>query len=250
MLKKFHKVLGLSIGLIIIHLAITGIILMYPNTFKLYDTFLSNNYMLSLYNMNTRSEVFVSNDFADIGIVSNNIVISDYVLDMDISNVLGLAKNNKYIFAANSYTLLVIENDDYEYKIIKKLTFPFTLKNFVIDNNKDIKFLNNEGKYYSLDESFNFIVINKLARPIKILTLYSAQDEEADLYLNYIQGPGIQLLRFITDIHNGRFFGKIIMIIFSLSSLGAVFLAVTGTVMGLNMTFKRRIYKKKKKINK
>ena len=250
MLKKFHKVLGLSIGLIIIHLAITGIILMYPNTFKLYDTFLSNNYMLSLYNMNTRSEVFVSNDFADIGIVSNNIVISDYVLDMNMLNVLGLAINNKYIFAANPYTLLVIENDGYEYKIIKKLTFPFILKELVIDNNKEIKFLNNEGKYYSLDESFNFIVINKLARPIKILTLYSAQDQEADLYLNYIQGPGIQLLRFITDIHNGRFFGKIIMIIFSLSSLGAVFLAVTGTVMGLNMTFKRRIYKKKKKINK
>ena len=48
MLKKLHKIIGLSVCLIIIHLSITGIILMYPSTFKLQDTYFKNRYISTL----------------------------------------------------------------------------------------------------------------------------------------------------------------------------------------------------------
>ena len=57
MLKKLHKIIGLSVCLIIIHLSITGIILMYPSTFKLQDTYFKNRYISSLYDMYTVADV-------------------------------------------------------------------------------------------------------------------------------------------------------------------------------------------------
>jgi hypothetical protein len=35
------------------------------------------------------------------------------------------------------------------------------------------------------------------------------------------------------------------MIIFSISSLGVIFLAISGTLMSLNITLKRNLYKKR-----
>jgi len=83
-------------------------------------------------------------------------------------------------------------------------------------------------------------------QPLEELFLVPADKAVADLYLNYVQGPGIQLLRLITDIHNGRFFGKIIMILFTISGLAIIFLALSGTLISLNITLKRRVYSKKK----
>ena len=69
MLKKIHKIVGLSVALIVIHLAITGIILMYPGTFKLQNTFLTNNYVLSLYHMYQTTDVLHNKSYSNVGIV-------------------------------------------------------------------------------------------------------------------------------------------------------------------------------------
>jgi hypothetical protein len=247
MLKKIHKIVGLSVALIIIHLAITGILLMYPGAFKLQNTFISNNYVLSLYNMYQTTDVFHNKDYSNIGIVSKKVIIDDYVIDTGLEKVLNIAKYKKQIFINSYNNLLLINNKEYEPTIIKKIPFPFILKTMALNREKEINFIDDKSVIYYLNNDFNFVPMLNPKIPLERLFLINADRDTAELYLNYVQGPGIQLLRFITDIHNGRFFGRIVMTIFTVSSLAVIFLALSGTFMSFNISFKRQLYKKKKK---
>mgnify|MGYP000088341757 CR=1 FL=1 len=124
MLKKIHKVVGLSVSLIVIHLAITGIMLMYPNSFKLQDTFLSNNYILSLYDMSQTTDVRINKQYINLGIVSKKVIIDDYVIDTGLEVILSLAKYKKQVFISSDKNLLLISNEEYEPKIIKNISKP------------------------------------------------------------------------------------------------------------------------------
>ena len=246
MLKKFHKIIGLSVALIVIHLSITGIILMYPSTFKLQETYLSSNYILSLYNMKKTTDVKLHKLYNNIGVVSKKVIIDDFVIDTGLEFILSIAKDKKNIFISSDKHLLLVKNDEYEPKIIKKINLPFVMQGIYLNSKKEINFMDEQNTIFYLDEKNKFIPIGARQKPLEELLLINADKESADTYLNFIQGPGVHLLRFITDIHNGRFFGKIVMIIFSISSLGVIFLAISGTLMSLNITLKRNAYKKRK----
>ena len=247
MLKKIHKIVGLSVALIIIHLAITGIILMYPGAFKLQNTFLTNNYVLSLYHMYQTTDVLHNKSYSNVGIVSKKAIIDDYVIDTGLEKILNIAKYKKQIFISSYKNLLIINNEEYEPKIIKKIPFPFVFKTMALNREKLINFIDDKSVIYYLNSDFNFVQMQNPKTPLEELFLINADRETAELYLNYVQGPGIQLLRFITDIHNGRFFGRIVMTIFTVSSLAVIFLALSGTFISLNISFKRQLYMKKKK---
>ena len=150
------------------------------------------------------------------------------------------------MFISSDKNLLLISNEEYEPKIIKNISFPFVLKQMALNSNKEVNFIDEQSIIYSLNQDFKFVPVENPLQPLEELFLVPADKAVADLYLNYVQGPGIQLLRLITDIHNGRFFGKIIMIIFTISSLAIIFLALSGTLISLNITLKRRVYSKKK----
>ena len=93
MLKKLHKIIGLSVCIIVIHLSITGIILMYPSTFKLLDTYYTNSYLYNLYGMFKASDVKVleSNDI-DIGVIKSKLIVSDMVLETSNRDIIGILK--------------------------------------------------------------------------------------------------------------------------------------------------------------
>ena len=246
MLKKFHKIVGLSVALIIIHLSVTGIILMYPTTFKLQDTYLSNNYILSLYDMKKTTDVRVHKLYTNIGVISRKVIIDDYVIDTGLEPILSIVKENKNIFIGSDKSLLLIEYDEDEPKVIKKIDLPFVMKEMLLNDTSGVSFIDEKNTAFYLDETHKFISIESPHKPIEGLLLINADKESAEMYLNFIQGPGVHLLRFITDIHNGRFFGKIAMILFSISSLAVIFLAISGTLMSLNITLKRSAYNKRK----
>ena len=246
-MKKFHKIIGLSVALIVIHLSITGIILMYPSTFKLQDTYLSSSYILSLYDMKKTTDVKINKLYNNIGIISKKVIIDDNIIDTGLEFILCLAKENNYIFISSDKYLVIIKNDEYEPKIIKRIDLPFIMKGIYLNSNQEINFMNKKNAVFYLDERHNFIPIVNPYKPLEEVLLINADKESAEMYLNFIQGPGVHLLRFITDIHNGRFFGKVIMLLFTISGLAVIFLAISGTLMSMNINLKRQTYKKKKK---
>ena len=110
MLKKLHKIIGLSVCIIVIHLSITGIILMHPRTFKLLDTYYTNSYLYNLYGMFKTSDVKVleSNDI-DIGVIKSKLIVSDMVLETGNKDIIGLLKINNLIYALKNNFLKLFQ---------------------------------------------------------------------------------------------------------------------------------------------
>ena len=246
MLKKIHKIIGLSVCIIIIHLAITGIILMYPYTFRLHDTYFTSNFIYSLYDMHNPSEVKTPEFLEDIGLVSSKIVVSDMVLETNISDIIGLLRKDNYIYILNSNSLTFIEEREYGLQIIAEKKLSFAATSLGISNN-EVFLKSEEDEYYRIHNDLR-ASLNKVNNIIyKESNLVIPDKELSNYFLNQVQGPGVQALRLVTDFHNGRFFGPVIMLVFFISSFFIIFLALSGAYMTIKPSIKRYYKSKKKK---
>jgi len=248
MLKKAHKIIGISIALIVIHLAVTGLILMYPKTFGLYDSYFNGNYILSLYKMYKIEDVKTNSNLEEIGVVSSKIIVIDSILETNLDEILGVYKKDKNIFVTNKKVFLLIEESEQGLKIIDKVELEFEAKR-MLSNNKEVILEGENHKYYKLNEIHEFNVIKNINKNFVAQELSLADSDVASFYLGLIQAPGVQALRLVTDLHNGRFFGPFVMLIFACSSLLITFLAISGSYITIRPEIKRRLYKIKKNKN-
>ena len=246
MLKKIHKIIGLSVCIIIIHLAVTGIILMYPHTFRLHDTYFTSNFIYSLYDMHNPSEVKALESGNDLGLVSSKIIVSDMVLETNIKDIISLLKKDNYIYILNSKSLIVIEEKDYGLQIIKENPLSFVAISLGTSN--DQVFLKSvDDEYYRIHNDLRILLNEANNIKYKKSNLIIPNKELSNYFLNQVQGPGIQALRLFADLHNGRFFGPVVMIIFFISSFFIIFLAISGAYMTIRPSIKRYYYRSKKK---
>ena len=247
MLKKLHKIIGLSVCLIIIHLSITGIILMYPSTFKLQETYFKNRYISGLYDMYTVADVrALEAAEEDLGIIKSKAIVSDMVIETGINNILGALKANNLIFVLNNKKLILIQESDYGLEIIKDEKIPFTALSIGKDND-NILIKGTEDKFYIVNENLSFSLAKNNEIEFNETPLVLPEEEIARYYLLQVQGPGVQALRLFADLHNGRFFGPFVMFIFVITSILVIFLSISGSYMTIKPSIKRYIYKARKK---
>ena len=247
MLKKLHKIIGLSVCLIIIHLSITGIILMYPSTFKLQETYFKNRYISGLYDMYTVADVrALEAAEEDLGIIKSKAIVSDMVIETGINNILGALKANNLIFVLNNKKLILIQESDYGLEIIKDEKIPFQALSIGKDND-NILIKGTEDKFYIVNENLSFSLAKNNEIEFNETPLVLPEEEIARYYLLQVQGPGVQALRLFADLHNGRFFGPFVMFIFAITSILVIFLSISGSYMTIKPSIKRYIYKARKK---
>ena len=247
MLKKLHKIIGLSVCLIVIHLSITGIILMYPSTFKLQDTYFKNRYISGLYDMYSVADVrTLEAAEEDLGIIKSKAIVSDMVIETGINNILGALKANNLIFILNNKNIILIQESDYGLEIIKDEKIPFTALSIGKDND-NILIKGTEDKFYIVNENLSFSLAKNNEIEFNETPLVLPEEEIARYYLLQVQGPGVQALRLFADLHNGRFFGPFVMFIFAITSILVIFLSISGSYMTIKPSIKRYIYKARKK---
>ena len=247
MLKKLHKIIGLSVCLIVIHLSITGIILMYPSTFKLQETYFKNRYISSLYDMYTVADVrALEAAEEDLGIIKSKAIVSDMVIETGINNILGALKADNLIFVLNNKKIILIQESDYGLEIIKDEKIPFTALSIGKDND-NILIKGTEDKFYIVNENLSFSLAKNNEIEFNETPLVLPEEEIARYYLLQVQGPGVQALRLFADLHNGRFFGPFVMFLFVITSILVIFLSISGSYMTIKPSIKRYIYKARKK---
>ena len=247
MLKKLHKIIGLSVCLIVIHLSITGVILMYPTTFNLQDTYFKNRYITSLYDMYTVADVrALEAAEEDLGIIKSKAIVSDMVIETGINNILGALKADNLIFVLNNKKIILIQESDYGLEIIKDEKIPFTALSIGKDND-NILIKGTEDKFYIVNENLSFSLAKNNEIEFNETPLVLPEEEIARYYLLQVQGPGVQALRLFADLHNGRFFGPFVMFIFVITSILVIFLSISGSYMTIKPSIKRYIYKARKK---
>ena len=247
-LRKLHKYLGFAFSLFILHLTVTGILLIYPKTFNIEDTYISNFFILKKYNMDTYREVYGLNDIEDeIVIIKNNIYINSKFVDKfkdDIISILYQKKKNEIIILSKSTIgIYFFENIDGELEINDIISLENTkkIKYLGLNLSDDIVFLKNDNEYYSFDDNYLLKLANVKDKNIKWSNISKIDKELAKYYLNIHQGKGVSLTRILTELHNGRFFGSIFTLVLFFSSLSLIFLTLSSFIFATN------IFKNKKK---
>ena len=247
-LRKLHKYLGFAFSLFILHLTVTGILLTYPKTFNIEDTYISNFFILKKYNMDTYKEVKgLVNIEDEVVIIKNNIYLNSKFVDKfsdEIINILYQKKENQIIVLSKSNIgLYFFENIDNELEIIDIISIENTKKinhlGLSLSGNK--VFLKNDNDYYNLDNNHQLKLVDKIEKNIKWSNTNKINKKLAKYYLNIHQGKGVSLTRILTELHNGKFFGSIFTLILFFSSLSLIFLTLSSFIFATN------IFKNKKR---
>ena len=247
-LRKLHKYLGFAFSLFILHLTVTGILLIYPRTFNIEETYVSNFFILKKYNMDTHKDVYgLSNVEDEVIIIRNNIYVNSQFIDKfsdEIINVLYQKKEKKIIILSKSVIgIYVFENIDgaLEIKDIISLKNTFKINDLGQNLSGDIIFLKNDSEYYNLNSKYLIKLANVKDKNIKWSNISKIDKKLAKYYLNIHQGKGVSLTRILTELHNGKFFGSIFTLILFFSSLSLIFLTLSSFIFATN------IFKNKKK---
>ena len=247
-LRKLHKYLGFAFSLFILHLTVTGILLTYPKTFNIEETYISNFFILKKYNMDTYKEVKgLVNIEDEVVIIKNNIYLNSKFVDKfsdEIINVLYQKKEKKIIILSKSIIgIYFFENIDgaLEIKDIISLENTKKMKDLGLNLSGDIIFLKNDSEYYNLNDNYLLKLVNEKDKNIKWSNISKIDKDLAKYYLNIHQGKGVSLTRILTELHNGKFFGSIFTLILFFSSLSLIFLTLSSFIFATNM------FKNKKK---
>jgi len=247
-LRKLHKYLGFAFSLFILHLTVTGILLIYPRTFNIEETYVSNFFILKKYNMDTHKDVYgLSNVEDEVVIIRNNIYVNSQFIDKfsdEILNVLYQKKERKIIILSKSVIgIYVFENIDgaLEIKDIISLENTFKINDLGQNLSGDIIFLKNDSEYYNLNNKYLIKLANIKDKNIKWSNISKIDKKLAKYYLNIHQGKGVSLTRILTELHNGKFFGSIFTLILFFSSLSLIFLTLSSFIFATN------IFKNKKR---
>ena len=247
-LRKLHKYLGFAFSIFILHLTVTGILLTYPETFNVEETYISNFFILKKYNMDTYKEVYgVSNIEDEVVIIKNNIYLNNKFIDKfnnEIINLLYQKKEERIIVLSKSVIgIYFLESIDGEFEINNIISLENTkkIKQLGLNLSNDIVFLNNDKEYYNLDNNNLLKLVNEKDKNIKWSNISTIDKKLAKSYLNIHQGKGVSLTRILTELHNGKFFGSIFTLILFFSSLSLIFLTLSSFIFATN------IFKNKKK---
>ena len=247
-LRKLHKYLGFAFSLFILHLTVTGILLIYPRTFNIEQTYVSNFFILKKYNMDTHKDVYgLSNVEDEVVIIRNNIYVNSQFIDKfsdEIINVLYQKKEKKIIILSKSIIgIYFFENIDgaLEIKDIISLENTYKINDLGQNLSGDIIFLKNDSEYYNLNNKYLIKLVNIKDKNIRWSNISKIDKKLAKYYLNIHQGKGVSLTRILTELHNGKFFGSIFTLILFFSSLSLIFLTLSSFIFATN------IFKNKKK---
>ncbi len=247
-LRKLHKYLGFAFSLFILHLTVTGILLTYPKTFNIEEIYISNFFILKKYNMDTHREVYgVSNIEDEVVIIKNNIYVNGKFVDKfssQIINILYQKKKNRIIVLSESTIgIYLLENIDEELEINDIISIKNTKKiqHLGLNLSGGIVFLKNDNQHYKLDNSYMLKSADEKDKNINLSEVSLMNKKLAAYYLNIHQGKGVSLIRILTELHNGKFFGSIFTLILFFSSLSLIFLTLSSFIFATNIFKKKKI---------
>lgn len=237
-LRLLHKYIGFIFSIFIFFLTITGIMLLYPESFRLNSTYLSNTYLLKKYSMLTQGDVRkLGKEDQEIILLGKNLYYKKNFIDkldqepinafqVKDQNAIVVFFDKKIIHFFFNETKNVINVSDIQENILKN-----KLLQVGIDKNQNLFFKTKQHYYKVINENL-FTKSNDA--DVRWFVKIKAEKNIANLYLKIHQGKGISLHRVVTELHNGKIMGSFFSYILLVSSLGLLFLILSSFFFGIN----------------
>ena len=238
-LRLLHKYIGFIFSIFIFFLTVTGIMLLYPEKFKLNSTYISNSYLLKKYKMLSIDDVRKLGKRNDeIILLDKNLYFKNTFIDKFEQNTINAfhksRSNTLIVFLEKKILFFYLEDFDNEVEVLN--IEEINLKEKVIRVGKDINDTLNfktKSEQYKIIDGKVIEVQNKIE--INWLKENKPKFEIAKTYLEIHQGKGVLLHRIITEMHNGKIMGSFLSYIFFLSSISLLFLIFSSFFFGINI---------------
>ncbi len=234
---KLHRYAGLLSAIVLLMLAITGIILNHTDDLKLDSKMVYSPALLNWYGIQvpeTLTSFATQNHW--ISLIGEQLYFDNLLLETHQKQLLGAIETNDFIVIASKTTLSLIspEGDFIE-------SIPFNnIEKITVDNQATV-IKSKEGVNYSDDGLLTWKAFNHK------ITSWSSPSQLpnniAQNIKNQFRSSVLPLERVILDIHSGRFFGFLGVIIVDISGVFLIILALTGSAVWLKhkfRSFKRR----------
>ena len=246
-LRKLHKYIGFTFSIFILHLTITGILLTYPKLFNVDEKYTNNFYLLKKYNMQTYKDVIqYNNSKKEIITINNNLYLDRKFIDNNKEKTISAIYNinSKSLYVLNKSEIIIYEFELIEDVLeIKDILYLPNRENFIqigIDQKHNI-FLKSNNHEYMIDKDNSYKKVAKLINNKLVWSKGNIVNKDiAKSYLKIHQGNGVSILRILTELHNGKFFGSIFTFILFIASLSLIFLTLSSFIFGTNYLKKKR----------
>ena len=222
-LYKLHRYIGLSSAIVLLMLAVTGIALNHTDELKLDSQMIQSKAILDWYAIKPPENI---KSFATknhwITQINQQLYFDHSVLLKNENSLLGAIETDDFIVAAlsNSLLLLSLQGELIEQtplNAVEKMGLT-NQQHVVIKSSKDIR-ISDDGLLSWHPYNNEQVLWSKITQAPEVIT--------QDLKTNF-RSSILPLERVILDIHSGRFFGTVGVIIVDISGIFLIILALSG----------------------
>lgn len=234
---KLHRYAGLLSAIVLLMLATTGIILNHTDDLKLDSKMVHSPSLLNWYGIQapkTLTSYATKNHW--ISLIGQQLYFDKLLLETHQKQLLGVIETADFIVIASKTTLSLVSSEG---DFIESIPFN-NIEKIGVDN-QAIVIKSKEGFNYSDDSLITWKPFSH--KIISWSTPSQLPSHIAQNIKNQFRSTVLPFERVILDIHSGRFFGYLGVIIVDISGLFLIILALTGSAVWLKhkfRSFKRR----------
>ncbi len=223
---KWHRYLGLVLGIFVVNLAITGMLLNHTDDLKLVDRAVVNPLLLRHYGIPTpRVLSAFRHDQHHLLDTTDGVYLDARPLPI-AAPLVGLVAHEQLLLVANEQSLFLLSEEG---ELIDALQAPETIQRLGVSANLVVLETSTQA-LYTLNDDFTALLPLASSAGIRWSQREELQAAEQEKQLATLPRAGIPLERVIQDLHSGRIFGRagqwlfdavaILMITLVLSGLG------------------------------
>ena len=227
-LLKYHKIIGLFVCLVLIHLSVTGIALNHTDKLNLNQTKISWNWLLNAYGISvpeTKIAFAIEGNFFHL--TNSKIFMNTQSIMRSEDILVGVINfDNQFIISTTDDIILINKSGDF----IKKIKLP---EISVPKINKIGSYVDgivveiNEIKFIS-DKNLENWVPKKDSDTVKWSTEISIPRDMSNQIKKYYVGKGITIEQIILDLHSGVIFKSAGKFFMDIIALLLIFMSISG----------------------
>ena len=236
LIHKLHRYIGLISALVLLMLSLTGIILNHTEDLKLDSRFVQNKILLDWYGIfspNPKRVFKTSTHY--LSQFDNQIFLNQQYILNSTGLLQGAVETKNFIAVALSHSILLVSIEGELIEQIERLN----LEQIGINEQQHL-FIKQSGKVFISHDGLLTWEITKTekiqwSQPTQLLPIIKNKIKQK--YRSHI----LPLERIFLDLHSGRFFGDVGVIIVDICGILLIFLVLSGVSVWLKSRFRKRI---------
>ncbi len=222
--NQWHRYAGVTAAGLLVYLLATGVPLQFSAELELGKTYVSSNWVLSWYGITAPEDVVGSGPIVQ---VDDQLYWQSQFIGSG-QTLIGTVLNRSFLILATRHEVLILHAQTRE--LVDRSYLDATLKR--IGQRGEVIYLEtSNGLLVADDNLINWTTENEAVEPIVWATIRPLGASESEPFRTAYRSRLLSKERWLQDLHSGRFFGTIGVIVLDITSALLLILAITGLII-------------------